>query len=159
MQSSHQVFITGLDVTCMYGLNPKADWKAVKHFRGVSRPSLPLVLCLVLVGRLVCPWDLTSYDGGRLCSWQVQWGQIAQREKSQTKQHPGRSNEQINCCPQWSHQFIWSAMIQVISDHFPHPDHLKETHWTGHQVNNHTVCTSLNTVDKENLLLQDNKII
>ena len=33
---------------------------------------------------------------------------------------------------------------------------LHHSHWTGHQVNNHT-CTSLYTGDKENLLLQDNK--
>ena len=33
---------------------------------------------------------------------------------------------------------------------------LHQSHWTGHQVNNHT-CTSLYTGDKENLLLQDNK--
>ena len=29
----------------------------------------------------------------------------------------GRSNELMNFCPEWSHQCIWSTMIQVISDH------------------------------------------
>ena len=28
-----------------------------------------------------------------------------------------RSNEPVNPCPQWIHRFIWSTMIQVISDH------------------------------------------
>ena len=27
------------------------------------------------------------------------------------------SNEPMNFCPEWSHQFIWSTMIWVISDH------------------------------------------
>ena len=52
MQSSHQVFITGPDVTCMYGLNPKTDWKAVKHFIGVSRSSLPWCCALSWRGGL-----------------------------------------------------------------------------------------------------------
>ena len=29
----------------------------------------------------------------------------------------GRPNEPMNFCPEWSHQFIWSTMIWVISDH------------------------------------------
>ena len=29
----------------------------------------------------------------------------------------GRSNEPTNPCPEWIHWFIWSTMIQVISDH------------------------------------------
>ena len=29
----------------------------------------------------------------------------------------GRSNEPMNFCSEWSHQFIWSTMIWVISDH------------------------------------------
>ena len=29
----------------------------------------------------------------------------------------GRSNELMNFCPEWSHQCIWSTIIQVISDH------------------------------------------
>ena len=29
----------------------------------------------------------------------------------------GKSNEAMNFCLEWSHPFIWSTMIQVISDH------------------------------------------
>ena len=29
----------------------------------------------------------------------------------------GRSNEPMNPCPEWTHRFIWSTMIRVISDH------------------------------------------
>ena len=64
MQSSHQVFITGLDVTCMYGLNPKADWKVVKHFRGVSRPSLPRCCALSWRGGLCALGTLRAMMAG-----------------------------------------------------------------------------------------------
>ena len=30
----------------------------------------------------------------------------------------GRSNERMNPCPEWIHRFIWSTMVQVISDHW-----------------------------------------
>ena len=30
----------------------------------------------------------------------------------------GRSNKPMNPCPEWIHQFIWSTMIRVISDHW-----------------------------------------
>ena len=30
----------------------------------------------------------------------------------------GRSNESTNPCPEWIHWFIWSTLIQVISDHW-----------------------------------------
>ena len=30
----------------------------------------------------------------------------------------GRSNEPMNPCPEWIHRFIWSTMVQVISDHW-----------------------------------------
>ena len=30
----------------------------------------------------------------------------------------GRSNEPMNPCREWIHQFIWSTMIQVITDHW-----------------------------------------
>ena len=30
----------------------------------------------------------------------------------------GRSNEPMNPCPEWIHQFIWSTMTLVISDHW-----------------------------------------
>ena len=41
-------------------------------------------------------------------------------ERSVMRDHSdhGRSNELMNPCPEWIHQFIWLAtMIRVISDH------------------------------------------
>ena len=64
MQSSHQVFITGPDVTCMYGLNPKTDWKAVKHFIGVSRSSLPWCCALSWRGGLCALGTLRAMMAG-----------------------------------------------------------------------------------------------
>ena len=40
----------------------------------------------------------------------------------------GRSNELINFCPEWSHQFIWSTMIWVISDHLSSFGSSQRTH-------------------------------
>ena len=40
----------------------------------------------------------------------------------------GRSNEPMNPCLEWTHRFIWSTMIRVISITDTDPDHPKGTH-------------------------------
>ena len=40
----------------------------------------------------------------------------------------GRSNEPMNFCPEWSHQFIWSSMIWEISDHLSSFGSSQRTH-------------------------------
>ena len=40
----------------------------------------------------------------------------------------GRSNEPMNFCPERSHQFIWSTMIWVISDHLSSFGSSQRTH-------------------------------
>ena len=108
----------------MFILNPKVEWKTVK----LKKKLPPLVLCLVVAGRLACPCDPESYDGGSLCSWHVKLCQIALWTKGQTKQHPGPPGWSTTLGARWSAE-DWATDAATKLHH---------SHWTGNQVIKHT---------------------
>ena len=64
-------------------------------------------------------WPMNCFDRNRChLGWVDLWDDkdLLGSEVPDHLDH-GRSNEPMNFCPEWSHQFIWSTMIWVISDH------------------------------------------
>ena len=56
------------------------------------------------------------------------FGMIGSGSVIRTHSDHGRSNEPMNPCLEWTHRFIWSTMIRVISITDTDPDHPKGTH-------------------------------
>ena len=64
-------------------------------------------------------WPMNCFDRNRChLGWVDLWDDkdLLGSEVPDHLDH-GRSNEPMKFCPEWSHQFIWSTMIWVISDH------------------------------------------
>ena len=64
-------------------------------------------------------WPMNCFDRNRCHLGYVDFWDDKDLLGSEFRDHldHGRSNEPMNFCPEWSHQFIWSTMIWVISEH------------------------------------------